>query len=97
MTFDERKKVRQMHLAGAAITLRERFRGLPGSDPMFELLVVALGAEAGNRALMHALLAKGLITERERQDFLDAGTRDLCDQVHGQATKIGVLEGAGRA
>jgi hypothetical protein len=92
VNFDDRKRARQLQLATAAMTLKERFKGLPGSDPLFELLTVALGAEAATRGVMHALVAKGLITERERQDFLDAGVRDLCDQVHSQGQKIDVVE-----
>ena len=89
----ERRASRQAMVANAAFTLSERTGSLTDRQLLNEMLVVALSSQAECRGVWAALMAKGIITEAQRQDFLDAGYMDLMKQIQGQSIKVGANGG----
>lgn len=88
MTYDDRRKVRQLRIVSGAATLAQRSVATGDRQLIEECRIVCLSAEAGNRALWLFLKAKGLVTEAQRQDWLDAGVLDLLNQIEGKATEV---------
>jgi hypothetical protein len=87
----ERRIARQQKCFQAGIIIREKLGGSAGplEERMEHVRIAALGAVAEARAVMHALRVKGLITEREEQDYLDWGYDSLLAQLNaGQGAKI---------
>jgi hypothetical protein len=81
------KKQRQLNrismVFNACVMVRDSLGGSAGKleERMEHVRVAAVGAECAARAVMVALLAKGIITEEEQQDFLDMGCRSVLDQI----------------
>ena len=89
--FDRRRLARQQLCFQAAVIIRDKLGGSQGplEERMEHVRIAALGAVAEARAVMHALVAKRLITEREREDFLDLGYQSLLAQIsNGQGAKV---------
>ena len=89
--FDRRRLARQQLCFQAGVIIRDKLGGSQGplEERMEHIRIAALGAVAEARAVMHALVAKHLITEREREDFLDLGYQSLLAQIsNGQGTKV---------
>jgi len=89
--FDRRRIVRQQMCFQAGLIIREKLGGSMGpiEERLEHVRIAALGAVAEARSVMHALVAKGLITEREREDFLDLGYQSLLAQIsNGQGAKV---------
>jgi hypothetical protein len=89
--FARRRIARQQMCFQAGMLIREKLGGSIGpiEERLEHVRIAALGAVAESRAVMHALIAKGLITEREREDFLDLGYQSLLAQItNGQGVKV---------
>jgi hypothetical protein len=89
--FARRRIARQQMCFQAATIIRDKLGGSIGpiEERLEHIRVAALGSVAESRAVMHALVAKGLITEREREDFLDLGYQSLLAQItNGQGAKV---------
>lgn len=92
--FDDRRKVRQLQIVAGAMKIAQRSPATDLRQLCEEMRVVCLSAEAGNRALWLFMLAKGFVTEAERQDWLDRGVMDLLDQIEGKSAELTqVIEG----
>jgi hypothetical protein len=79
----ERRKHRQLLVFNAAVMIREHLGGSEGKleERMEHVRIAALGAVCDARAVFIALRAKGLITEREEQFFLDQGYQAVLAQI----------------
>lgn len=89
--FDRRRIARQQLCFQAGVIIRDKLGGSLGpiEERLEHVRIAALGAVAESRAVMHALVAKGLITEREREDFLDLGYQSLLAQItNGQGAQV---------
>lgn len=93
MTYDERRKTRQMQLCAGAMMLAQRTQATDMRQLIEEIRIVCLSAEAGNRALWLFMKEKGFVTEAQRQDFLDKGVMDLLAQIEGKATEVMQVDG----
>jgi hypothetical protein len=93
LTYDDRRKTRQLQIVSGAAMLAQRSVATGDRQLIEECRIVCLSAEAGNRALWMFLKAKGLITEAQRQDWLDAGVMDLLNQIEGKASEVMVQDG----
>jgi len=84
--YEDRRKSRQIKLVAGAMQLRERYAAITATTDakLDEMRLVCLSAEAGNRALWLFMKAKGMVSEAERQDWLDKGVNDLLDQINGR-------------
>lgn len=88
----ERRQARQLMAFEAAMTIRKSVGALNIHEDIDTVRVATLGAIAETRALFTCLIHKGLITQAEYEDYLDAGYRLLLDQVNGKANQIFVTE-----
>lgn len=89
--FERRRIQRQQMCFQAGMLIRDKLGGSIGpiEERLEHVRIAALGAVAEARSVMHALIAKGLITEREREDFLDLGYQSLLAQISsGQGGKV---------
>ncbi len=89
--FDRRRLVRQQWCFQAGLIIREKLGGSTGNieERLEHVRIAALASVAESRAVMQALIAKNLITEREREDFLDLGYQSLLAQITaGQGAKV---------
>lgn len=87
----DRRVLRQQMCFQAALLIREKLGGSMGpiEERLEHVRVAALGSVAEARGVMHALRAKGLITEREEQDALDWGYTSLLQQIEsGLGAKV---------
>ena len=94
--FRERRLQRQMLIVMAARKVDEMLGTQTTTASVSDIRVTAMGAIADARAVMFALKAKGIISEREAEDYLDQGYRSLLDQVT-TASKHIFVENAGNA
>lgn len=92
--LEQRRASRQLKCFSAGQLVR-KIMGLPDPRPgtdaarIEEVRQAALSGLAESRAALQALLAKGIITEEERQDFLDWGYDSILAQLHaGRASKV---------
>lgn len=89
--LNERRLARQAMCFTAAVKIRDSLGGSAGSteERLEHVRVAALGAVAESWSVMHALRAKGIITEREEQEFLDWGYAELLARISaGQAARV---------
>jgi len=93
LKYDDRRKSRQMRIISGAAMLAQRSLATGNRQLIEECRIVCLSAEAGNRALWLFMKAKGLVTEDERQDWLDRGVLDLLDQIEGKAAEVMTSDG----
>lgn len=81
-----RRRLRQLKVVHAAELIRVRMG--PGANNVDDIRIAALSAIAEARGVWAFLIAKGIATERERQDFLDHGFDSILDQVENAAAQI---------
>lgn len=89
--LNQRRLARQQKVFQAATLIREKLGGSLGpiEERLEHVRVAALGAVGDVRGLFQALKAKGIVNEREAQDFLDWGYEDLLRQITaGAGAKI---------
>lgn len=80
----QRRAARQMKCFHAAMMIKSRLDGSTKTDERLEhVRIAALGAVAEARAVLHAMVLKGVLTDREAQDCLDWGYDDLLAQIGG--------------
>jgi hypothetical protein len=91
---EQRRSARQMKAVMAARKINQMLGPRSSRDAVEDIRVASIGAVAEARAVMQAMIAKGLISEAEREDFLDAGYTSVLDQVSNAAGKI-FVESAG--
>lgn len=93
----ERRRARQIMVFNAAVQIREHLGGSEGD--LKELThvchVASLGAVADARALFMVLRAKGILSEKEEQFYLDQGYKALLDQIEAHMKNHGQVEVAG--
>lgn len=91
----QRRQSRQLMVFKAGVTIRDHLGGSGSSteDKLEHIRVAALGAVCDARAVMFALRAKGIITEREEQDYLDQGYKSVLDQI--TTTIAGLIQEVG--
>ena len=92
--LEQRRASRQLKCFSAA-QLERKIKGLPEPKPhtdamrIEEVRQAALSGLAESRAALQALIAKGIITEDERQDFLDWGYDSILAQLSaGRASRV---------
>jgi hypothetical protein len=90
---EQRRAGRQMKIVMAGRKINQMLGPRTSADRIEDIRVAALGAVAEARAVMMALVAKGILTEAEREDFLDMGYTSVLDQVSNAAGKIFVESG----
>jgi|SRR6266481_2352258 len=82
--LEQRRATRQMKVFEAARVIRAKLGGgIAVSERVEHVRVAALSAVAESRATMHALVVKGIATDREVQEFLDWGYDSVLEQVSG--------------
>lgn len=84
----ERRKARQMKAVIAAAKVKDMQGGLDVDQNMDHVRIAALGAVAECRGLWAFLIARGLATEKQRQDFLDRGYDDMLAQIDSAASAV---------
>jgi len=90
---EQRRAARQVQCVMAARKINQMLGLRSDSDRIEDIRVAAIGAVAEARAVMMALVSRGILTATEREDFLDAGYKSILDQVSNAAGKIFVEEG----
>lgn len=88
--IEQRRAQRQLKCFQAAKLIQSRLGGKAGdtNERLEHVRIAALSAVAECRATMHALVVKGIATEREVQEFLDWGYDNLLDQLHGAVRQV---------
>lgn len=89
--LNQRRLARQLKCFRAVTLIRDKLGGAIGpiEERLEHVRVATLGAVADSYACMHALRVKGIITEREEQEFLDWGYDALLARIEaGQGAKI---------
>lgn len=89
--LEARRKGRQLKIVTAAMTIRRRV----GKATAEEAMVATMGTVSEMKGLWQCLLDKGLVTETQRQDYLDRGADELLRQVEGKASELQLEVGGG--
>lgn len=84
----ERRAARAMKAVMAQRLIVERLGPMTSSARVEEVRIACLGAVAEVRGIWDFLIARGLATEAQHQDFLDRGYDSMLQQVQGAASKI---------
>lgn len=92
---DERRRARQLMIWRAGQMIREKIGSIDTRDLVEEIRIAALGSLAETRALWGWMKAKGMISDAEYEDALDAGYRSLLQQIEGKAQEIYVPDTSG--
>lgn len=79
----QRQATRQARVFNAHQLITKQTGNVSTKDSAMFAQIAALGAAAEAKGVMHALVAKGIITSDEQQDFLDMGVKSLLDQITG--------------
>lgn len=87
MTAD-RRAARALKAVMAGRLIAERLGPMTSSAKVEEVRIACLGAVAECRGIWDFLIARGIATEEQRQDFLDRGYDSVLEQVQGAASKI---------
>lgn len=90
----ERRKARQMKAVVAAMKIKDMQGGFDVGQNMDHVRIAALGAVAECRGLWAFLIARGMATEKQRQDFLDKGYDEMLAQIDAVAGAV-MLQTAG--
>lgn len=83
-----RQRARQIKAVTAGMTIQRQIGLMDTRDAVEHVRIAALAAIAETRGMWRFLVERGLATEAERQDYLDAGYDELLDQVNGKAAEI---------
>jgi hypothetical protein len=89
MNYDERHRARALKIVGAANLIRRRV----GNSTPEELQIAQLATISEMKGLWQALLDKALITEEQRQGYLDRGAQELLNQIESHASQIYIQDG----
>ncbi len=81
----QRQSTRQAKVFSAHQMITRQTGQVGAQESAMFAQIAALGAAAEAKGVMHALVAKGIITLDEQQDFLDMGVKSLLDQISGGA------------
>lgn len=87
--YDDRRKARILRLVGAVMQIRQQ----KGGATMDEIQIAQAATISEMKGLWQALIDKKLITEAQRQDYLDRGVQELCAQFDAQASQIYIQDG----
>lgn len=88
---DQRRLLRQMKAAQAALLIQER---LGGNSPrsVEDIRIAALSSIAEARSVWDFLVTTGVATQAQREDFLDRAFDGILAQVESAANKIMVSQ-----
>jgi hypothetical protein len=76
--------------------IQQRIGALDTREAVEHVRIASIGAIAECRALWRFMIERGIATEAQREDYLDAGYAEVLAQVDGKAQEIYVEGASGR-
>lgn len=86
--MSDRRRARQLKAVMAGQLIQSRLGAIDTREAVEHVRIASLAAIAETRALWRFMIERGLATDAQREDYLDAGYTEVLDQIQGKASEI---------